>query len=339
MKKYKNDRTGEETIYVKGDDYRNRLDDFFGYIKQNISSYRMSIGFDLPKEEVPYDWDFNDEVFTILYFDISGYSDGETKLYKFDSSKQRLAKIGLNYGEKDVFCPDLTKLVRHKLKMIDNSDLDSFLNFHFSNCYDAFKFLVHVIEITDDIWENAQNDISCKKVFKKWVKEKIDFLEISNPQVLIDIYISQKRIEYDEKFIAQDFQGNVLLNEYGDSYSNAAPFEVFYNAKLEVKIYEFFQLNEKTTPEPPQPQQNNLENKKLTLTGSKVTIYHVFKQLIAKQIIGENAQEVAEFLIQNITGFENDSINYLGTEITRNRKTDLEKGNGGILKKNRIDLD
>lgn len=282
LKKYKNHK--EEILYVRGDVYRNRLDDFFGYIKQNISL--LSIGYDLPEEEVPYYWNFNDEVFTILYFDVSGYSDSETKLYKFDSSKQRGAELDLKFGEKEVLYPDLTKVVRHKLKMIESSDLDSFLNFHFNNCYDAYKFLVHVIEITDDVWENAPNDISCKKVLKKWVKGKIDFLEISNPQVLIDIHISQQKIEYDEKFIAQDFQGNVLLNEYGNSYSNAVPFEVFYNAKLEVKIYEFFQLNDKHTPEPPQAQ-NNLEEikNKIKVLCDPATFGHIILELYEKQYI------------------------------------------------------
>ena len=89
-----------------------------------------------------------------------------------------------------------------------------------------------------------------------------------------------------------------------------------------------------STPEPPP-----LESKKLTLTGKKVTIYHIFKQLIDRKFIGENAKEVAQFLIQNVNGFENDDINTLSTEISRNRETNLEKGTVGISKENRINLD
>ena len=114
--------------------------------------------------------------------------------------------------------------------------------------------------------------------------------------------------------------------------------------EIKIKIETFFVELDKlgmetvTTPEPPQLR-NDLENKKLTLTGSKVTIYHVLKKLIAQKSIGENPREVAEFLIKNVTGFENDSIDYLAREIARDREPDLEKGKGGISKKNRIDLD
>ena len=99
-------------------------------------------------------------------------------------------------------------------------------------------------------------------------------------------------------------------------------------------------LEPNATPEPPQPVESvGIEHKKLTLTGKKVTIYHIFKQLIDRKFIGENAKEVAQFLIQNVNGFENDDINTLSTEISRNRETNLEKGTVGISKENRINLD
>ena len=276
---------------------------YYGHINEHefihdwkYSNYAIncfSLLYDLIENEIPWD---NDLIINIHIYDFKNAG-----LYP-DSQK-------------------LDLLVKEYLRKISSTNLDNFLSFHFNDCFDAFKFLVHVIEITDDIWKYSANDIECKKIFKKWIKEKIDFLEISNPQVLVDIYCSQKRIEYNESLI-----------------SNSIPFEVFYNAKFEVKIYAFFQLNEKITPKPPQIQ-NNLGNKKLTLTGDKVAIYHVFKQLIAKQIIGENAKEVAEFLIRNVTGFENSDIGNLSTEIARDRKTNLETGTAGIAKKNKIDLD
>ena len=255
LKIYANDKTKELTLYVSGDDYRNRLNDFFDYVNKHTYT---DFSFNLPTDEVPYNWQFDDYAFNILYFELLEPFNEETELYKFNSDGEIRKKI--LPCNKNLLYPNLTKSVKNYLKNIDSGDLDKFLNFHFKNCYDAFKFLIHIIEITDDIWGNSQNEISCKKVLKKWIKGKIDFLEISNPQVLIDIYISQKKTEYDEEFIAKDFQGNILLNEYGDSYSNAVPFEVFYNAKLEVKIHEFFQLNEKNTPEPPQAQNEEIED-------------------------------------------------------------------------------
>ena len=180
----------------------------------------------------------------------------------------------------------LNLLAKEYLRKIISTNLENFLNFHFKSCYHAFKFLVHVIEVTDDIWSYAVNDIECKKVFKKWIKDKIKFLEISNPQVLIDIYTNQKKIDYDNQYFEEDLHGNLHLDIYGEPVSLSVPFEVFYNAKLEVKIYEFFQLNEIPTPKPPQVQ-NDLEEikNKIKVLCDPATFGHIILELYEKQYI------------------------------------------------------
>lgn len=160
---------------------------------------------------------------------------------------------------------------------------------------------------------NRTNEINEDDLIRVILKERL-FIEISDNQDLTDEYLQ-----------------SVLLVEFDKKRE-------FFFEELNKLALEFLPQKVINTPETLHVT-NNLENKKLTLTGSKVTIYHVFKQLIAKQIIGENAKEVAEFLIRNVTGFENSDIGNLATEITRDRKPNLEKGSAGISRNNRIDLD
>lgn len=108
LKIYANDKTKELTLYVSGDDYRNRLNDFFDYINKHTYT---DFSFNLPDDEVPYNWQFDNYAFNILYFELLEPFNEETELYKFNSDGEIRKKI-LPYN-KTLLYPNLTKSVKN----------------------------------------------------------------------------------------------------------------------------------------------------------------------------------------------------------------------------------
>ena len=51
--------------------------------------------------------------------------------------------------------------------------------------------------------------------------------------------------------------------------------------------------------------------------GNKITLYHVLRQLYDREIIKNTWPEIAEFLIENVTGFENSNSKNLAGELSR----------------------
>ena len=209
---------------------------------------------------------------------------------------------------------------------------------------------------------NQYPEIDPKKFYDDYETSKTENLDYTQPITIeelneidytedlvfnisgLELFLNDKRDTFTGS--VYDFVKNVIeisKQNWKESFSDLKRKNIVKNW-VEKTITELnldkMRLGIEPTPEPPQPVESvGIEHKKLTLTGKKVTIYHIFKQLIDRKFIGENAKEVAQFLIQNVNGFENDDINTLSTEISRNRETNLEKGTVGISKENRINLD